>query len=157
MPARVSSSRIGITIISGYMPAPSVSRLRHYRCRLCLQPLYGAERAIASRQAAQTAQSRRADRVCCSRMRTSMKFLKAAILLSVGTATVSFAQSHANPAGLTPLETRMAAAVDAGSAADRTLLEQLVNTNSGTMHLAGVVAVKDALVPRLQALGFQVH
>jgi glutamate carboxypeptidase len=90
-------------------------------------------------------------------MRTSMKFLKAAILLSIGTATASFAQSQANPAGLTPLETRIAAAVDAGSAADRALLEQLVNINSGTMHLAGVVAVKDVLVPRLQALGFQVH
>jgi glutamate carboxypeptidase len=68
-----------------------------------------------------------------------------------------FAQSQTNPAGLTALETRMAAAVDANSAADRALLEQLVNMNSGTMHLAGVLAVKDVLVPRLQALGFQVR
>jgi glutamate carboxypeptidase len=90
-------------------------------------------------------------------MRTSIKILKAAILLTIGTATMPFAQSQTNPAGLTPLETRMAAAVDANSAADRALLEQLVNMNSGTMHLAGVVAVKDVLVPRLQALGFQVR
>jgi glutamate carboxypeptidase len=86
-----------------------------------------------------------------------MKFLKAAILLTIGTASMPFAQSQTNPAGLTPLETRMAAAVDANSAADRALLEQLVNMNSGTMHLAGVFAVKDVLVPRLQALGFQVR
>jgi glutamate carboxypeptidase len=86
-----------------------------------------------------------------------MRFLKAAILLTIGTATMPFAQSQTNPAGLTPLETRMAAAVDTNSAADRALLEQLVNINSGTMHLAGVVAVKDVLVPRLQTLGFQVR
>jgi glutamate carboxypeptidase len=90
-------------------------------------------------------------------MRTSMTLLKTAILLAIGTATVSSAQNLTNAAALTPQEARMAATIDAGSPADRALLEQLVNLNSGTMHLAGVVAVKDILVSRLQALGFRVH
>jgi glutamate carboxypeptidase len=51
----------------------------------------------------------------------------------------------------------MAAIVDANSARDRALVEQLVDINSGTMHLAGVVAVKDVLVPRFQGLGFHVR
>ena len=51
----------------------------------------------------------------------------------------------------------MAANIDANDAADLALLEKLVDINSGTMHLAGVVAVKDILVPRLQDLGFRVR
>ena len=51
----------------------------------------------------------------------------------------------------------MASTIDANGAADRALLEQLVNINSGTMHLAGVVAVKDVLESRLDALGFHVR
>jgi glutamate carboxypeptidase len=90
-------------------------------------------------------------------MRTWMKFPKAAIVFTIATATVSFAQSQTNPEGLTPVETRMAATIDASSAADRALLEQLVNLNSGTMHQAGVIAVKDILASRLQALGFRVR
>jgi glutamate carboxypeptidase len=50
----------------------------------------------------------------------------------------------------------MADNVDANTAADVALLEQLVDINSGTMHLAGVLAVKDILVPRLEKLGFHV-
>ncbi len=50
----------------------------------------------------------------------------------------------------------MVASVDAHNAADRALLEQLVNINSGTMNLAGVVAVKDLIVPQFEALGFAV-
>ena len=86
-----------------------------------------------------------------------MKPLKAAFLLMMATATVSFAQNQTHAAGLTPAEARMAATVDANSAADRALLEQLVNLNSGTMHLAGVVAVKDVVATRLQDLGFHVR
>jgi glutamate carboxypeptidase len=89
-------------------------------------------------------------------MRTWMMFLKAAIVFTIGTATMSFAQSQTSLAGLTPLEARMAATIDANSTAERALLEQLVNLNSGTMNLSGVVAVKDVLAPRLQALGFHV-
>jgi len=62
------------------------------------------------------------------------------------------------PSGLQPLnaaEQKMAIEIDGHLEEDRQLLEQLVNTNSGTMHLAGVEAVKDMLMPRFQALGFQ--
>lgn len=49
----------------------------------------------------------------------------------------------------------MAATIDHNGAADQALLERLVNINSGTMNLRGVVAVKDVLAPRLDALGFR--
>jgi glutamate carboxypeptidase len=70
----------------------------------------------------------------------------------------SLAHPQTTPAkaALTSIEQRMAENVDANSAADVALLEQLVDINSGTMHLAGVLAVKDILVPRLERLGFQV-
>jgi glutamate carboxypeptidase len=90
-------------------------------------------------------------------MRTWMMFLKIAILFAIATASISFAQSQTKAAGLTPLEARMAATIDANRAADRALLEQLVTLNSGTMHLAGVLAVKDVLLARLQSLGFGVR
>ncbi|HEY3988105.1 MAG TPA: M20/M25/M40 family metallo-hydrolase [Acidobacteriaceae bacterium] len=86
-----------------------------------------------------------------------MKALTAAIFLASGAASASFAQTQAAVPALTPVESRMARTIDANSASDRALLEQLVNINSGTMHLAGVVAVKDVFVPRLQALGFRVR
>lgn len=75
-------------------------------------------------------------------------------------AFASFVSLHAQPpasAPLTPVEQRMAAFIDAHIAGDRQLLEQLVDINSGTMHLAGVEAVKDVLLPRFQSLGFQVR
>ena len=50
----------------------------------------------------------------------------------------------------------MIAAVDTETPASIALLEQLVSVNSGTMNLPGVVAVKDLLVPRIEALGFTV-
>ncbi len=58
---------------------------------------------------------------------------------------------------LTSIEQRMTATIDRNTAADQALLEKLVDINSGTMHLAGVVAVKDVLAPRLEALGFRVR
>jgi glutamate carboxypeptidase len=90
-------------------------------------------------------------------MRTWLKYAKSTMILAIGTASVALAQSQTNPAALTPPEARMASTVDANSAADRALLEQLVNINSGTMNLPGVVAVKDVLVPRFEALGFRVR
>lgn len=66
-------------------------------------------------------------------------------------------QTPQNSPPLTPLEQRMAAAIDAHSAEDQTLLEQIVDINSGTMHLAGVEAVKDVLAPKFEALGFHVR
>ena len=64
---------------------------------------------------------------------------------------------HAQVTPLTPVERKMVASVDAHNAEDRALLEQIVNINSGTMNLAGVVAVKDVIAPKFEALGFQVH
>lgn len=51
----------------------------------------------------------------------------------------------------------MAQTIDAHLAEDLQLLEQIVNINSGTMHLSGVEAVKDVLAPKLEALGFHVR
>ena len=52
-------------------------------------------------------------------------------------------------------EAALVKAVDSGTAADVALLERLVNINSGTMNLAGVVKVKDVLQPEFDALGFK--
>lgn len=60
-------------------------------------------------------------------------------------------------ATLTAPEQKIAAAVDAHLAANQSFLEQLVNINSGTMNSAGVIAVKDQIQPRLEALGFHVR
>jgi glutamate carboxypeptidase len=81
--------------------------------------------------------------------------LNTAATVAFGIASFSLAQTTPATSALTPLESRMAATIDANSVTDRALLEQLVDINSGTMHLAGVVAVKDVLVPSFQALGFR--
>jgi len=49
----------------------------------------------------------------------------------------------------------MVKAVDASTAGDIAMLEQIVDINSGTMNFAGVVRVKDTIEPQLQALGFK--
>jgi glutamate carboxypeptidase len=90
-------------------------------------------------------------------MRTLMSFLNALAALALATATASFAQTATNAPAVTPLEKQMAAMIDVNNSADQAFLEQLVNINSGTMHLAGVAAVKDVLMPRVQALGFRVR
>ncbi len=51
----------------------------------------------------------------------------------------------------------MVKAVDAETPAAIAVLEQIVNINSGTMNLPGVVAVKDVIAPQLEALGFKVR
>lgn len=56
--------------------------------------------------------------------------------------------------GLSPAERRIVTAVDAGVPAATTLLERLVNINSGTHNFPGVRAVADALAPEFQKLGF---
>jgi glutamate carboxypeptidase len=58
---------------------------------------------------------------------------------------------------LTAVEKGMAMAIEAHGASDQDLLKQLVDINSGTMHLAGVEAVKDVLGPKFDALGFKVR
>jgi glutamate carboxypeptidase len=55
---------------------------------------------------------------------------------------------------LTPAEQRIVRAVEAGVPAAVTLLERLVNINSGTHNFAGVRAVADALAPEFERLGF---
>ncbi len=49
----------------------------------------------------------------------------------------------------------MVKAVDAEAPAAVALLEKLVDINSGTMNLPGVVKVKDVIEPELDALGFK--
>jgi glutamate carboxypeptidase len=58
---------------------------------------------------------------------------------------------------MSPVESAMVKAVDVETPAAIGLLENLVNINSGTMNLAGVVAVKDVVAPQIEALGFKVQ
>lgn len=51
----------------------------------------------------------------------------------------------------------MVQAVDAENPAAVALLENIVNINSGTMNLSGVIAVKDIIAPQIEALGFKVR
>lgn len=74
------------------------------------------------------------------------------LLLAVAAATLPI---HAQSSPLTPAEARMTATVDANTPASIQLLQQLVDINSGTLNLPGVLAIKDILIPRIQALGFQ--
>jgi glutamate carboxypeptidase len=55
------------------------------------------------------------------------------------------------------VESAMVKAVDGETPAAIDLLVKLVNINSGTMNLAGVVAVKDVVAPQIEALGFKVQ
>lgn len=57
---------------------------------------------------------------------------------------------------LSPAEARMTASVDAGYQRSITLLERLVNQNSGTMNGAGVAATGEMMGAELRALGFAV-
>jgi glutamate carboxypeptidase len=72
--------------------------------------------------------------------------------LLIAGAVSPFTLAQAKP---TPAETKMIAAVDAETPASIVLLEKLVNMNSGTMNFPGVIAVKDVLVPKIEALGFK--
>jgi glutamate carboxypeptidase len=65
---------------------------------------------------------------------------------------------------LVPVESTMVRAVDtltrvdaSGRSQTTAMLETLVNINSGTMNLPGVVAVKDVIAPQLEKLGFKVR
>ena len=79
------------------------------------------------------------------------QILPTLLLAAAAAALAIHAQSAPAPA-----EARMIAAVDAETPASIALLEQLVNINSGTMNIPGVLAVKDIVAPRIQALGFNV-
>jgi glutamate carboxypeptidase len=71
-------------------------------------------------------------------------------------AAMALAQSPQSST-MAPVELAMVKAVDAETSAAVALLENIVNINSGTMNLAGVVAVKDVIAPRIEALGFKVQ
>ena len=86
--------------------------------------------------------------------RTRLATLVPALTLSVMPFVACSAWSQESVGTLNPAEQRMVASIDAHRVADEALLEQIININSGTMNLPGVVAVKDVLVPRLEALGF---
>ncbi len=58
---------------------------------------------------------------------------------------------------MVPVESTMVRSVDTQNSAAIALLEKLVNINSGTMNLPGVVAVKDVIAPQIEALGFKVR
>jgi len=64
--------------------------------------------------------------------------------------------SAQTPPPIAPVESTMIRSVDTQNAAAVALLEKLVNINSGTMNIPGVIAVKDEIAPRLAALGFKV-
>lgn len=51
----------------------------------------------------------------------------------------------------------MVRSVDAQTTAAVALLEKIVNINSGTMNLPGVLAVRDVVMPQIEELGFKVR
>ena len=81
-----------------------------------------------------------------------MRKILGGVLLAA--AAVSLEAQNAAP---NALESAMLRAVDAETPAAIALLEKLVNINSGTMNLAGVIAVKDVLEPQIAELGFKTH
>jgi glutamate carboxypeptidase len=83
-----------------------------------------------------------------------MKTFWAALVVGVWLSACSVACAQGTPA---PAESAMVKAIDAEAPAAVGLLEKLVDINSGTLDLAGVVRVKDVLQAQLEALGFKVH
>ena len=53
-----------------------------------------------------------------------------------------------------PVEAAMVKTVDAATPGAVELLERIVDINSGTMNIAGVVRVKDVVAPQLFSLSF---
>ena len=83
------------------------------------------------------------------------KFEMTSLLAAAGVCFVTMASAQTPT--LTAPETAMVKAVDGETPAAIALLEKIVNINSGTMNLAGVVAVKDVVAPQIEALGFKVR
>src|SRR3954468_6495986 len=70
-------------------------------------------------------------------------------------ASMSFIAVSAQAPAPSSIEAAMVKAVDTETPAGGALLERLVNINSGTMNLPGVVAVKDVIEPELARIGFK--
>jgi glutamate carboxypeptidase len=81
--------------------------------------------------------------------------MKPIVLLSVFAVAMAAAAPPAQTQTLSSSEAAMVRAVDATNSEDLALLERIVNINSGTMNIPGVLRVRDALVPRFEALGFR--
>jgi glutamate carboxypeptidase len=79
-----------------------------------------------------------------------MKKLLGSVLLVA--AAVSLQAQTAAP---TTVEAAMVKSVDAETPAAVAMLEKIVNINSGTMNLAGVIAVRDVVMPQIEELGFK--
>ena len=88
-----------------------------------------------------------------------MKKLRlAAFVVGAGACFVTVATGQRpQKSAVAPVESVMVKAVDGETPEAMRLLEKLVNINSGTMNLAGVVAVKDVVSPLIEALGFKVQ
>jgi glutamate carboxypeptidase len=88
-----------------------------------------------------------------------MKKLRlAAFVVGAGACFVTVAAAQKpQKSAMAPVESAMVKVVDGETPGAIGLLEKLVNINSGTMNLAGVVAVKDVVAPQLEALGFKVQ
>jgi glutamate carboxypeptidase len=104
------------------------------------------------------------DENCDARIHAmSMDSIRVNRLLALGCLAGSLLTASNKPAcgqprdGLSPTEVKMVRSVDAHADSDLALLEKLVDLNSGTMHLAGVEAVKDSLTPQFESLGFKVR
>ena len=104
------------------------------------------------------------DENCDARIHAmSLDSIRVNRLLALGCLAGSLLTASNKPAcgqprdGLSPTEVKMVRSVDAHADADLALLKKLVDLNSGTMHLAGVEAVKDSLTPQFESLGFKVR
>jgi len=95
--------------------------------------------------------------ILTAQMLSPLRLPAALVALVIIATTLARTQESSAASSLTPIEQRMAGNVDANRAADVTLLQQLVDINSGTMHFAGVLAIKDILAPRFEKLGFRVR
>jgi glutamate carboxypeptidase len=86
------------------------------------------------------------------------KIWLASIVVGAGACFVTVATGQRpQKSAVAPVESVMVKAVDGETPEAMRLLEKLVNINSGTMNLAGVVAVKDVVSPLIEALGFKVQ
>jgi glutamate carboxypeptidase len=83
------------------------------------------------------------------------KTFVASLLALAGLSSLSGVMLRAQSAAPDAAEAAMVRAVDAESPAAVAVLEKIVNINSGTMNLSGVVAVKDVIMPQIEALGFK--
>jgi len=83
-----------------------------------------------------------------------MKKFTASALAAAAAVSLAMTASAQTPAP-NAVEGAIVKAVDGETPAAVALLEKLVNINSGTMNLGGVIAVKDVVMPQIADLGFK--